>query len=898
MNCYKARAQRARLLNSFPVQSCFFMLLFTSLLFIVSPAEALEQNTVFLPIQVNSPDRITELSTTVDSILKKVVSQKDYTMLDRSRTSSMVDFSGPWPPPADILKQLMESTGFDYIAVGSLTVIGNQCSIDYKVYDLLSKELPKHYFVQKNSFDDIESGIEEIFGHIEGYTHRQLIISSISPEGNTRIDSGAILRKIKTQVGDIYDPSILRNDLIAIHQMGSFRTAEIIANDTPEGKEIIFKVTEKPVITAIKFKGTDELKEEDIQEAANLKEQSILNQITINKAIDDIKTLYKTKGYYNTQVRADITYPEKDKATVDFIIDEGVKTYIKKIEFKGNTAFDTDELEDVIESGEKGFFSWLTESGLIKMDLLRQDSARLVAHYHNHGYLEAKVGKPTVKQEKEWIYVSFAIQEGPRFKIGTIDFAGDLIAEKEELLEMVSARNQTYLSRITLMDDILQLTDFYSERGYAFADFNPSLNKSSSGKRLDIVIHIDKGDLVYINRIIISGNTRTRDNVIRRELTIEEGGVFDSSALRKSNKNLQRLSFFDEVNITPEPTADKNKMDIHIDIKEKATGKFSIGGGYSSVDQLVAMAEISESNFLGRGDKLSLKASLGGSSDRYTLSYTNPRVFDSQLSFGFDLFDMMREYDDYTKDSRGGAVKVGYPVFEKWRGYARYSMTDTKLEDVDDDASYIIKESQNIELTSAVQFSLSRDSRDRYYAATEGSRHVISLKYAGGPLQGDSQFTKITASTSWYFPLFLNTVFHFKAQAGQIFENETDKLPVYERFFLGGINTVRGFDFASISPMDSETDELIGGDKMWYANFEFIFPIVADQGVNGVLFFDVGNVMNDDDNWNFSDQRSSVGMGLRWLSPMGPLRIEWGYNLDPQADEDSSIWDFTIGGIF
>jgi len=859
---------------------------------------AIQQNTVFVPIQINSPEGKAELTTRVDTILADVISKKGYTMLDRNQAAALVNFSGPWPPPVKILKQLTESTGFDYVAVGSMTVIGSQVSLDYKVYDLLSLEPPKHYFAQDKSLDDIESGLSEIIRQVDGYTHRQLIIASIAPEGNKLEDSGAILMKIKTQIGDLYDPSSLRADLKAIHQMGSFKTAEIIVTDSPQGKVIVFKVVEKPVITAIRYKGTDEIDEEDVKEAANLKEQSILNQVKINKAIEDIQKLYKSKGYYNTKVNADITFPDEEKVVVDFSIDEGVKIYIKEINFKGNTAFDNDELAGVIETSEKGLFSWLTESGLIKIDLLRQDSARIAAFYHNNGYLESKVGEPIVRQEEEWIYVTFPIQEGDRFKIGTIDFAGDLITEKGKLLELLDIRGETYLSRKTMREDILKLSDFYAEHGYAFADFDPKFEKSASGKRLDIVINIYKGELVYINRIVITGNTRTRDNVIRRELTIEEGGVFDAAALRQSNKNLQRLSFFEEVNINPEPTLDKSKMDIIINIKEQPTGKFSIGGGYSSVDDFVFMAEITESNFLGRGDKLSLKASLGGSSDRYTLSYTNPRLFDSQLSWGVDAFDMMREYDDYTKDSKGGALKFGYPVFEKWRGYAKYSLTDTELSDVDDDASYIIKESQKIELTSAVQFSLKRDSRDRYYGATEGSRHLISVKYAGGPLQGDSQFTKVTASTSWYFPMFLKTVFHFKAMAGQIFENETDKLPVYERFFLGGINTVRGFDYAKISPKDPITGDLIGGDKMWYANFEFIFPIVADQGVNGVLFFDVGHVMGDDDDWNFDDYRTAVGIGLRWLSPVGPLRIEWGYNLDPIDDEDESVWDFTIGGIF
>ena len=898
MNCFRNPSKDINGRNSSSPLPSLFLLLFLSVLLIAGSAFAVEQNTVFLPIRVNSPAGATSLDADVDAALVDIIARKNYTMLNRSQTAATVDFTGTWPPAMSVLKQLTESTGLDYVATGSLTVIGDQISLDYKVYDLLSLDPPRHYFVDQKTVADISAAVATIINQIDTYTHRESLVGSIAPEGNKRIDSGAILKQIKTQVGDVYDPSTLRDDLKAIHQMGFFKEAEILATDSPQGKAIVFKVTEKPVITAIQYKGIDELDEKDIKEAANLKEHSILNQVKINRAVENIQQLYKLKGYHKTTVRADISFPDAEKVVVNFIIEEGQKTYIRKISFKGNTAFDQDELEDVIETSTKGIFSWLTESGLIKMDLLRQDSARIGAFYHNNGFLEAKVGSPIVEQKEDQIQVTFVIQEGPRFKIGTIDFSGDLIVDKEELLALLTIHVQTYLSRKDLREDILKLSDFYAEKGYAFAEFKPDLGKSPSGQRLDIDFSIDKGELVYINRIVIIGNTLTNDNVIRRELLVEEGGVFNSAALRQSNQNLQRLSFFDDVTITPEPTADKTKMDVVIEVTEKPTGKFSIGGGYSSVDHLVFMAEISESNFLGRGDKLSLKGSIGGSSDKYTLSYTNPRVFDSRLSWGFDIFKTNREYDDYTKDSKGGAMKVGYPVFEKWRGYAKYSLTDTQLSDVDDDASYIIRESQDLELTSAVEFSLKRDTRNRMYGATEGSRHVISLKYAGGPFGGDSEFTKISASTSWYFPLFLNTVFHLRIHAGQIFENSTDKLPVYERFYLGGINTVRGFDYATISPRDLETDELIGGDKMWYTNLEFIFPIAAEQGVNGVVFFDFGKVMDDDESWEFTGTRSSVGIGLRWLSPMGPLRVEWGYNLDVKDDEDQAVWDFTIGGIF
>jgi outer membrane protein insertion porin family len=259
---------------------------------------------------------------------------------------------------------------------------------------------------------------------------------------------------------------------------------------------------------------------------------------------------------------------------------------------------------------------------------------------------------------------------------------------------------------------------------------------------------------------------------------------------------------------------------------------------------------------------------------------------------------MEREYNDYTKDSQGGVLSFGYPVWEEWRGFGSYAFTDTNLSDIADDASFIIRNSVDIHVTSAVKFSLQRDSRNKRFGATKGSRHNVSVEYAGGPLGGDSQFTKLEGSTAWYFPLFWSTVFHFHGAAGQAFENEDNALPVYERFYLGGLRTVRGFDYGDISPIDPATGDRIGGDKMWYTNFEYIFPVLADQGINGVLFFDLGNVFNDDEDWGFDNYKKSVGVGVRWFSPIGPLRLEWGYNLDPEPDEDDSVWDFSIGGVF
>jgi outer membrane protein insertion porin family len=874
------------------------VLLCLVLAILAAPAFAADQNTAYLPLKINSQQNVDKLTEQADTFLEEALVSNGQLLLSRSKAETLVDYRGTWPPAVTQMQKVAESTGLDNVAVGSLTFVGNQISIDIKVFDLLAPNTPRYYFKDGLTIETMRAGIAGIVSDILLYSGKDQRIATIAPQGNKRIDSGAILRKIKSKAGDIYSPSTLREDLKSIYAMGYFSDVQIDVSDSPKGKDIVFKVTEKQVIASLVFEGTDKLKEEDVKSAANIKEHFILNQAKINAAVEAIKELYKSKGYYNTQVKAETTFPSNEGAVVRIIIDEGKKIYIKKIDFVGNVTFDDDDLADEIKTSEKGWLSWLTASGTLKMDEVKQDVGRIVAFYNNHGFLEAKIAEPTIRQEEEWLYLTFSVEEGPRFKVGTIDISGDLLTDKEELLKLLAIRNEEFLSRQVIRDDILKITDFYAEKGYAFATVKPDIRKSATGTRLDVNFRIDKGDLVYIDRITIKGNTRTRDNVIRRELRIAEGGVFDSKALRQSTQALQRLEYFEEVNITPEPSLDPTRMNIIIDVKEKSTGTFSIGAGYSSIDDLILMGEISENNFLGRGDRLALSANVGGSSSRYNLGYTNPRLNDSQLSWGADLFDTEREYDDYTKDSQGGGLRIGYPLWEKWRMHGGYSYTDTTLSDVAENASFIIRNSVDLQVTSAVKVSLIRDSRDRLYSATKGSYNLLSAEFAGGPFAGDAEFTKLEGSTSWYFPLVWKTVFHVKGAAGQVFENETDKLPVYERFYLGGLNTVRGFDYGDISPIDPVTGERIGGDKMWYTNWEIIFPILEKQGLQGVVFFDAGNALNDEEDWTFDDYRKSTGLGLNWLSPMGPLRVVWGYNLDPLEDEDDSVWDFSVGGVF
>jgi outer membrane protein insertion porin family len=872
------------------------LLLFFLLLCVTPhPIRAAEQNTAFLPLKINAPDR-QELQQQADRSLADQLKAKGLTMMSRAEAQSLVNYSGTWPPPAAILGQIADKTGYDYVAVGSMTQIGQRISMDIEVFDVLSPGALHSSFQEAPTAAELDLVTNDAITDILSYTNSSFAVASIAPAGNVRIDSGAILRKIDTKPGDFYSTDALRRDLKSVFSMGYFDDVAIDVTDTPLGKAIIFQVKEKPIISSVSFTGTDEISETDVQEAANIQPNSIVNPAKINNAVQRIKGLYKSKGYFATKVKANLSYPTEETVDVRFQIEEREKISVEKISFEGNTSFDDDDLEDIIETGTWNWLSWLTESGVLKMDVLQQDAGRLASYYHNHGFIEAKIGEPQVEEKDDALYITFPIHEGPRYRVGTVDIEGDLIEDKAKLMSMLAIRQESFLNRQTLREDTLKLTDLYAESGYAFAEIRPQTNKAGSGKRVDIVFKVDKGSLVYFNRVEIQGNTRTRDNVIRRDLTVKEGGVFDSRAIRTSTQKLQRLGFFEEVTVTPQPTMNEEQMNVMVDIKEKSTGQFSIGAGYSSSESIMFMGEISENNLMGTGNRLSLSANLSGVTTRFNLSYTNPRFLDSHVSAGVDLFNWRREYDDYTKDSIGGGVRFGNPFIEKWYIYYGYSLDSTELSDVAENASQTIRDSMNIKITSAVHARLIRDTRNKQFVPDEGSKNSFSVRHAGGILGGDAEFTKVEGSSSWYFPIIWKSVFHIKGSIGEAFASDDKKLPVYERYYLGGMNSIRGFPSADISPVDPVTNEKIGGDKMWYANIALQFPLVEDAGLHGEIFTDLGNVYAVEDNWDFSDYKHTVGVGFLWMSPMGPIRLAWGFNVDQQPGEDSSNWDFTMGG--
>ena len=472
-----------------------------------------------------------------------------------------------------------------------------------------------------------------------------------------------------------------------------------------------------------------------------------------------------------------------------------------------------------------------------------------------------------------------------------------MLQPKEKIIADLAIKKEKFYNREIIRQDIQKMSEQYSLEGYAFAEIVPQITEDPTGPKVDLMFEMKKGPKVYFERIDIVGNTKTRDKVIRREFKVAEQGLFDASALRRSNENLNRLDYFEEVNISTTPGSQEDRMNLKVEVKEKMTGSFSVGAGYSAVDQFTVMGSIAQRNLFGRGQRLSLDAYLSGNTNRYSLNFVEPWLFDIPLSFGATLYNWIRQYDSYNKDSLGGNLDLGYLLWGDYiRGYVTYTYDDANVTAVQANAPSQIQKSAGRNTTSSVRLTLRRDSRDVLFNTSKGSLNSASVEYAGGPLGGTSQFTRYLASSGWYFPLFWGTTFFINGKAGYIVEN--GKVPDYEKFYLGGINSIRGFKYNTIGVIDPATGQIEGGDQMVQFNLEYIFPLFPSVGFKGVVFFDTGNVYNKADSIDAGNFKKTVGLGVRWYSPMGPLRLEWGWNLDPKPGEDSNNWEFSIGTFF
>ena len=785
-----------------------------------------------------------------------------------------------------------KKAGAVYAVWGSVSEFGDRISVDTRLIDVREGKVLPGVFVQGRGRENLDAILAQLRTDILTRIAFDERIVRVEFKGNRKIEASAINQVLKSVPGNIFNDADLSADIKAIFKMGYFDDVSAEVTDVAEGKVIAFLVEEKPLITEVRIQGNKAVKKDDIEGAMSVRNRQTVNPEKLKTDMEKIKALYDGKGFYNAEIRYAIEKAGERDVRIVVTIVENEKLFIRNISFEGNRTFTTKELKNMMTTNEWGIFHFFTDSGLLKKDQLKQDVGKLNAFYLNNGFINAQIGEPVITYERNGINIKIPVSEGKQFRVGKVAITGDeLTTPRADLLAKLQIRKKDFYDREAIMKDMDYLTQVCNDEGYASADIAPRTEPEEKTQTVDVTYEINKAQLVYFNRINITGNNKTRDKVIRRLLSVVEGALYSRTKLKSSYMALNQLRYFEEIDFQSEKGPDETLTDVNIRVKEKATGMFSVGAGYSALDHAVVTGQISQQNLFGRGQILSLKASVGSTSQLYDISFTEPWLFDMPLWSKFDLWNLYRVYDTYNLDSKGFGATFGYPLYQYVTGYVGYRLSLNNVKDVLSTASYYVQKQAGQTTTSGVTVTLTRDSTDEPIFPSTGSKNSASVEYTGGPFLGDVSFTRYGATSAWFFPLPLDTVVGVRGWIGYMQPNEGKEVPVYERYYLGGINSLRGL--RDVGPKDPATGDIIGGLTMLTFNADYIFPLMKNVGLKGVLFFDTGNSWES--GYHIGDMRRTAGVGVRWYSPIGPLRLEWGYVLDRKEDESPSRWEFSIG---
>lgn len=748
-------------------------------------------------------------------------------------------------------------------------------------------------------------------------------VVAVAVKGNKRIESAAILQAVRIRPGDELDLEKVDADIRTIFKLGYFRDVKAESDPATGGVTLTYVVVEKPVVREVKIEGAKEIGIEKVREALDIKANSIYSPKDLAKGIKKVKKLYSDEGYYLAEVDGKTEKVSDTELNLLIKLKEGDKVLIQTITFEGNKAFPPKKLKKVMETSEKWWLSWLTGAGTYKEEVLKNDAALIADLYMNNGYVNVKVGEPKVEllPDKKGLTVHIGITEGDQFRLGTLGFKGDLLVGTDELAKKLKEKTGELFSRSNLRTDVFALSDFYADKGYAFANASPQTKVNAEKHIIDITFEMEKGEIVNIDRINITGNSKTRDKVVRREVKLAEGELFNGTAIKKSKQNLMNTGFFEEANITTAKGSATNKVDLNIEVKEKPTGTFSIGAGYSSLDGIIGQGSVQQANFLGLGLKLSAAASFGSKSQTYNLGLTDPYFLDTKWTVGADVYRTERQYLDYTRRATGGDIKAGFPINDTLGTFWIYKYEEKEIFDESQGLLENIHVGTIIapdphSTTSSITGSLSRNTTDYRMDPSTGSFSTLSVEFAG--VGGTNRFLRALAEHTYFYPVGWGTVASIHGSVGYI-ADLGKPVPLDEKFYLGGIGTLRGYSTRTVSPNKANplttTDFLgkgtftesrvyTGGETEAVVNLEYNVPLIKEAGLKGVLFVDAGNAYPTF-RQSFSSYLDSpavlmsYGAGIRWFSPIGPLRLEYGIPVNPRSfDNHSGRLEFSIGSFF
>jgi outer membrane protein insertion porin family len=725
-------------------------------------------------------------------------------------------------------------------------------------------------------------------------------IQSVKVKGNQRIDESTILYYIKSKPGTVLSRKKIREDIEQVYSLGQFKDIRVETRETLKGLEIEFIVEEIPSIGEVELVGNERVEANDIREKIGLKRGATFNEHLTLESKEEILMLYREKGYFFAEVKIDTKSSHDNLISVSISIKEGEKVKIEKIRFSGNKAFPDKILRGQMETQERNWFSFLDDSGVYQKDILKLDLFRMEGFYHDNGYLRVKVLEPRIdinKKARE-IHITIPVEEGPQYRVKSLKLNSDNAVTADEIQKGIQTKVGAVYNVSQLRQDILTIADLYSKKGYAYADANPVSALNDEDRTVDLSIEVDKGKKVYVGSIEVLGNLKTRDNVIRREFRLKEGELFDSSKLKRSKQRINNLNFFEDVKIDTHRGQDPDLIDILTTVTEKPSGSFAVGAGFSSVENLIFTTSITQDNLLGNGQRLSLNAQLSSIRSDFNLSFTEPRLFDSEILLGVDAFNRQQDLLSFDSQSTGGGLRFGKNLseFESINLGYRFSNVEVSNVSAANTTEFFKNETR---VTSRVTPTFVHDSRDNYLNPTVGWRHVLGFEIAG---LGGAKFTKSVYEVTYYHSLVGKLVGAAHARVNYAEGYGGEKLPRFERYFMGGPTSLRGFTIRDLGPKDS-ADNPVGGSQSLLLNLEVQYPFT--KSFRGFIFYDRGNVYGSGTNtsttsekFDLGEMRSSVGAGIRFISPFGPLGFAYGVKLDKQTGEEAAQFHFSAGSAF
>ncbi|MBS2022892.1 MAG: outer membrane protein assembly factor BamA, partial [Deltaproteobacteria bacterium] len=625
-------------------------------------------------------------------------------------------------------------------------------------------------------------------------------------QGNRRVETDAIKAVLPIKPGDTYDKAKLSATVLAVWRMSYFSDVQLDVSPVPVpevGYALTVIVVEKPAIREVRLEGNEEISKDDLKDTIEVKQYQILDMEAVRRSAKKVQEKYVEKGYFLAEVTPRTELQANNEIDVILVVNEHAKVQVKEIRFVGNKTLSTAELKATMITQEGNFFSALTGNGTYREDAFARDEYMLQGAYYDHGFLYVKFNKPVIElsPDKRFIYITMSVEEGDPYDIGKIDVSGDMLESKETLASMIVIKPGERFSRSGLTKDMQALSDVYKDKGYAYANVSPLTAVDAEKKTVDVTFEMQKGNIVHIEKIEVLGNSKTRDKVIRRELRINEGDLYSSTAIRRSKQRVTALGFFETVEINQRRGSSDDLMVLEVSIKEKLTGTFQVGFGFTGGESFFGTAQLSQNNLMGYGHTASLSLQLSSIRQLFQVSYLDPYLWDTPFNGSLDLYRSQLAYTGFERNSFGGAATLGYEILEDLRVFATYTLEQVDVNALGTSAQ-ILKNQFLSGRTSSMRFSFNYDKRDNRLFPSDGNLISASAEYASSIFDSQNLFQRYKIIERFYHPLGYGLVFKTNINFGYIRSTDPVNRPVAisEKFFEGGINSIRGYVLRTISP--------------------------------------------------------------------------------------------------